>query len=169
MRRAIYPGSFDPITYGHLDIIERSARVVDELIVGVLNNKAKIPLFSAEERVRMIKEVTKNIENVKVVAFEGLLVDFADQMHADVIIRGLRAATDFEYELQMAQTNRKLDDKVETLFMVTGLEYAYLSSSTVREVAAFGGDISNFVPEPMKKKIMERMKEKVTKGEQRDE
>lgn len=169
MRRAIYPGSFDPITYGHLDIIERSARVVDELIVGVLYNKAKIPLFSAEERVRMIKEVTKNIENVKVVAFEGLLVDFADQMHADVIIRGLRAATDFEYELQMAQTNRKLDDKVETLFMVTGLEYAYLSSSTVREVAAFGGDISNFVPEPMKKKIMERMKEKVTKGEQRDE
>ena len=169
MRRAIYPGSFDPITYGHLDIIERSARVVDELIVGVLYNKAKIPLFSAEERVRMIKEVTKNIENVKVVAFEGLLVDFADQMHADVIIRGLRAATDFEYELQMAQANRKLDDKVETLFMVTGLEYAYLSSSTVREVAAFGGDISNFVPEPMKKKIMERMKEKVTKGEQRDE
>ena len=169
MRRAIYQGSFDPITYGHLDIIERSARVVDELIVGVLYNKAKIPLFSAEERVRMIKEVTKNIENVKVVAFEGLLVDFADQMHADVIIRGLRAATDFEYELQMAQTNRKLDDKVETLFMVTGLEYAYLSSSTVREVAAFGGDISNFVPEPMKKKIMERMKEKVTKGEQRDE
>lgn len=169
MRRAIYPGSFDPITYGHLDIIERSARVVDELIVGVLYNKAKIPLFSAEERVRMIKEVTKNIENVKVVAFEGLLIDFADQMHADVIIRGLRAATDFEYELQMAQTNRKLDDKVETLFMVTGLEYAYLSSSTVREVAAFGGDISNFVPEPMKKKIMERMKEKVTKGEQRDE
>lgn len=169
MKVAIYPGSFDPITYGHLDIIERSARVVDELIVGVLYNKAKIPLFSAEERVRMIKEVTKNIENVKVVAFEGLLVDFADQMHADVIIRGLRAATDFEYELQMAQTNRKLDDKVETLFMVTGLEYAYLSSSTVREVAAFGGDISNFVPEPMKKKIMERMKEKVTKGEQRDE
>ena len=169
MVKAIYPGSFDPITYGHLDIIERSARVVDELIVGVLYNKAKIPLFSAEERVRMIKEVTKNIENVKVVAFEGLLVDFADQMHADVIIRGLRAATDFEYELQMAQTNRKLDDKVETLFMVTGLEYAYLSSSTVREVAAFGGDISNFVPEPMKKKIMERMKEKVTKGEQRDE
>ena len=134
-----------------------------------MNNNAKMPLFSAEERVRMIKEVTKNIENVKVVAFEGLLVDFADQMHADVIIRGLRAATDFEYELQMAQTNRKLDDKVETLFMVTGLEYAYLSSSTVREVAAFGGDISNFVPEPMKKKIMERMKEKVTKGEQRDE
>ena len=169
MRRAIYPGSFDPITYGHLDIIERSARVVDELIVGVLYNKAKIPLFSAEERVRMIKEVTKNIENVKVVAFEGLLVDFADQMHADVIIRGLRAATDFEYELQMAQTNRKLDDKVETLFMVTGLEYAYLSSSTVREVAAFGGDISNFVPEPMKKKIMEKKKKKVTKGEQRDE
>ena len=169
MVRAIYPGSFDPVTYGHLDIIRRSAEVVDELVVGVLYNKAKIPLFSAEERVRMIKEVTKNIENVKVVAFEGLLVDFADQMHADVIIRGLRAATDFEYELQMAQTNRKLDDKVETLFMVTGLEYAYLSSSTVREVAAFGGDISNFVPEPMKKKIMERMKEKVTKGEQRDE
>ena len=160
MRRAIYPGSFDPITYGHLDIIERSARVVDELIVGVLYNKAKIPLFSAEERVRMIKEVTKNIENVKVVAFEGLLVDFADQMHADVIIRGLRAATDFEYELQMAQTNHKLAPQLETIFLTTSLEYSYLSSTIVKEVAAFGGDISKFVPEYISAQIMEKMDKK---------
>lgn len=165
MRRAIYPGSFDPITHGHLDIIERSAVVVDELIVGVLHNKAKNPLFSVEERVRMIREVTKNIKNVKVVAFEGLLVDFAKLMEAKVIIRGLRAVTDFEYELQMAQTNRKLDTSIETLFMTTGMEYAYLSSSTVREVAAFGGDISQFVPELIKVQIIKKIKEKETKGE----
>ena len=132
MVRAIYPGSFDPVTYGHLDIIKRSADIVDELVVGVLYNKAKIPLFSVEERVKMLCEATKDLENVKIVPFEGLLIEFAKQMDAKVIVRGLRAITDFEYELQMAQTNRKLNENVETLFMTTSLEYSFLSSTTVK-------------------------------------
>lgn len=160
MRRAIYPGSFDPVTNGHLDIIERAANIVDELIVGVLQNKAKTPLFSVEERVTMLNEVTKNIKNVKIVPFEGLLIDFAQQMDAKVIVRGLRAITDFEYELQMSQTNRKLNADVETIFLTTSLDYSYLSSTTVKEVASFGGDITQFVPEIVAEKITEKMKEK---------
>lgn len=158
--RAIYPGSFDPVTYGHLDIIERSADLVDELIVGVLNNNAKSPLFSVEERVKMLKEVTKDISNVKVVTFEGLLVDFAEQMDAKMIVRGLRAITDFEYELQMAQTNHKLAPQLETIFLTTSLDYSYLSSTIVKEVATFGGDISKFVPEYISRQIMEKMDKK---------
>ncbi len=160
MLRAIYPGSFDPITYGHLDLIRRAASQVEELIIGVLHNKAKIPLFSVENRVRMVQEVTKDMDNVRVVAFEGLLIDFAKEMKATTIIRGLRTVTDFEYELQMAQANRKLDAGIETMFLPTSLEYAYLSSSTVREVAAFGGDITQFVPESIRLQIIEKMKEK---------
>ena len=160
MSRAIYPGSFDPVTNGHLDIIERAANIVDELIVGVLQNKAKTPLFSVEERVTMLNEVTKNIKNVKIVPFEGLLIDFAQQMDAKVIVRGLRAITDFEYELQMSQTNRKLNADVETIFLTTSLDYSYLSSTTVKEVASFGGDITQFVPEIVAEKITEKMKEK---------
>lgn len=160
MLRAIYPGSFDPVTLGHMDIIRRSAAITEELIVGVLQNKSKIPLFSVEERVRMLKEVTKEIKNVKIVPFEGLLIDFAREMEAKVIVRGLRAVTDFEYELQMAQTNHKLNPEIETLFMTTGLDYSYLSSSVVREIAAFGGDISQFVPEPVIKQVTEKIKEK---------
>ncbi len=160
MSRAIYPGSFDPVTMGHLDIIERASTIVDELIVGVLQNKAKTPLFSVEERVTMLKEVTKNMKNVKIVPFEGLLIDFAQQMDAKVIVRGLRAITDFEYELQMSQTNRKLNSNVETIFLTTSLEHSYLSSTTVKEVASFGGDVSQFVPEIVAKKITEKMKEK---------
>lgn len=147
MLRAIYPGSFDPVTYGHLDVLRRSARLVDELIIGVLNNKAKSPLFSVEERVKMLKEVTEDIPNVKIIPFEGLLVDFARKMDAGMVIRGLRAITDFEYELQMAQTNHKMAPEVDTAFLTTSLEYSYLSSTTVKEVAAFGGDISQFVPD----------------------
>lgn len=162
MLRAIYPGSFDPVTYGHLDIIERSSKLVDELIVGVLNNNAKTPLFSVEERVRMLEEVTKDIENVKVVPFEGLLIDFAEKMDAGMVVRGLRAITDFENELKMAQTNHKLSPKVETVFLTTSLEYAYLSSTVVKEVAAFGGDISQFVPEIVERRIQEK---KIEKGE----
>ncbi len=160
MLRAIYPGSFDPVTFGHLDIIKRSSRLVDELIVGVLNNKAKSPLFSVEERVRMLEEVTSDIPNIRIIPFGGLLVDFARRVDAGMVIRGLRAITDFEYELQMAQTNHKLEPDLETAFLTTSLEYSYLSSTTVKEVAAFGGDISQFVPESVADRITEKMKKK---------
>ena len=163
MLRAIYPGSFDPVTYGHLDIIERAASISDELIVGVLQNKAKTPLFSVEERVTILCKVTKNLKNVRIVPFEGLLIDFAKQMDAKVIVRGLRAITDFEYELQMSQTNRKLNADVETLFLTTSLDYSYLSSTTVKEVASFGGDITQFVPEFVAEQVTEKIKERRSK------
>ncbi|MFQ9928507.1 MAG: pantetheine-phosphate adenylyltransferase [Lachnospiraceae bacterium] len=157
MLRAVYPGSFDPVTYGHLDIIRRSRSLADELIVGVLNNKAKTPLFSVEERVKMLEEMTKNMPGVKIVPFEGLLIDFAKEMSAGIVVRGLRAVTDFEYELQMAQTNNKLSPELETVFLTTSLEYSYLSSTIVKEVAAFGGDISQFVPETIERRIQEKI------------
>lgn len=160
MIRAIYPGSFDPVTYGHLDMIRRSSEIVDELIVGILYNKTKTPLFSVEERVKMLCEVTKDYKNVRVIPFRGLLIDFAKDMDAKVIIRGLRAITDFEYELQMAQTNRKLQEDIETIFLTTSLEYSYLSSSTVKEVAGFGGDITQFVPDIVAEQVLEKIKEK---------
>ena len=160
MLRAIYPGSFDPVTFGHLDIIERAASISDELIVGVLQNKAKTPLFSVEERVIMLREVTKHLKNVKIIPFEGLLIEFAKKMDAKVIVRGLRAITDFEYELQMSQTNRKLNSDVETLFLTTSLDYSYLSSTTVKEVASFSGDITQFVPEFVAEKVTEKIKER---------
>ena len=160
MLRAIYPGSFDPVTYGHYDIICRSCKIVDELIVGVLNNKAKMPLFSVEERVKMLKEVTKDLGNVKVVPFDGLLVEFARQQKARLVIRGLRAITDFEYEIQMSQTNHKLEPEVETMFLTTSIEYSYLSSTTVREIAAFGGDVTQFVPQAVAVELEKKMKEK---------
>ena len=147
MKRAIYPGSFDPVTYGHLDIIERAAKAFDELIVSVLDNKNKHALFSVDERVNILQELTKDLPNVRIGSYTGLLVDCCKKEGARVIVRGLRAVTDFEYELQMAQTNRKLaDNEVDTMFLTTDLRYAYLSSSTVKEVALFGGDISEFVP-----------------------
>ena len=159
MLRAIYPGSFDPVTYGHMDIIERSHNIADELIIGVLNNNTKTPLFSAEERVKMLQEVTKDLEKVKIVLFKGLLIDFAKSMNAGVIIRGLRAITDFEYELQMSQTNHKLYPDVETVFLTTGIEYSYLSSSVVKEVVALGGEVAQFVP----KIVEEELKQKFEK------
>ena len=146
MVRAIYPGSFDPVTYGHLDVIKRAPKIVDELIVGVLNNKSKTPLFSVENRVKMLNDAVSDLPNVKVMSFEGLLVDFAKKVDAQLIVRGLRAVTDFEYELQMSQTNSVLNNEVDTIFFTTSLEYAYLSSSTVKEAAYFGADISKFVP-----------------------
>lgn len=146
MRRAVYPGSFDPLTLGHLDIIRRSAGIVDELVVSVLHNSAKNSLFSTDERVSMIKEVTKDIPNVKVTAFDGLLVDYVKKIDATLIVRGLRAVTDFEYELQLAQTNHILCPEAETIFLTTNLKYSYLSSTIVKEIASYGGDISQFVP-----------------------
>lgn len=160
MLRAIYPGSFDPVTFGHLDIIRRSCIIVDELTVGVLNNNTKMPLFSVEERVKMLSEVTGDLKNVRIVPFDGLLIEFAKKMQADVVIRGLRAITDFEYELQMSQTNHKLDPRLETMFLTTGIEYSYLSSSTVKEIAAFGGDVSQFVPEAVALRLKEKIKAK---------
>ena len=156
MSRAIYPGSFDPVTYGHLDIIKRSAEMFDEVIVGVLNNSAKHPLFSAEERQQMLIEAVKEFDNVKVISFEGLLVDYMAKHDISVIIRGLRAITDFDYELQIAQSNRKVSgDNIDTVFLTTSIEYAYLSSSIVKEYARYGTDVSDFVPEYVEKRLKE--------------
>ena len=156
MKRAVYPGSFDPVTYGHLDIIARSAEIMDELVVGVLMNQAKKPLFSVEERVNMLHIMTKNISNVRIESFSGLSVDFARKEGAGFFIRGLRAITDFDYELQMSQTNRIMAPEIDTIFLTTSLQYAYLSSTTVKEVASYGGDISNFVPPLVEKAVMEK-------------
>ena len=153
MKKAIYSGSFDPLTYGHLDIIERSACIVDELNVAVLKNNAKNPLFSTDERVSMIKELTAHIPNVTVSSFNGLLADYARQIGANIVVRGLRAVTDFEYELQIAQTNHVINPQLDTIFLTTSLEYAYLSSTIVKEVASYGGDISKFVPPEIIPKI----------------
>ena len=159
MKIAVYPGSFDPVTFGHLDVIWRSAVLVDKLIVGVLNNNIKTPLFSVEERVNILKDVTKDIHNVHIDSFSGLSVDFAERCEAKFIVRGLRAITDFDYELQMAQTNRIMNPDIDTIFLTTSLEYAYLSSTTVKEVAACGGDISKFVP-PL---VVSQMCQKITR------
>lgn len=145
MAVAVYPGSFDPATLGHLDIIERTAHMMDRVIVGVLNNSAKTPLFSVEERVKMLESLTSHLANVEVKSFDGLLVDFVHQNHANVIVRGLRAITDFEYELQLAQTNRVIAPDVDTIFLTTNLKYSYLSSSIVKEIAFYDGDISEFL------------------------
>ena len=159
MIRAIYPGSFDPVTLGHLDIIRRASRTVNELIVGVLNNGGKTPLFTAEERVEMLREVTKDIPNVEIVSFNGLLIEFSDKMKADVIVRGIRAVSDFEYELMMAQTNKQLNPNIETMFFATSAEYSFVSSSMIRELAAFDGDITPFVPEEVSKRVYEKYKQ----------
>lgn len=148
MRRAVYPGSFDPVTFGHLDVIKRAANIFDELVVSVLNNKEKTPLFSIEERVKILKEATKDLPNVSVDSFSGLLIDYARKNDLHVSVRGLRAITDFEYEMQIAQVNSKLSDgNLDTVFLTTSLEYAYLSSSSVKEIASFGGDIRQCVPD----------------------
>ena len=157
MSIAVYPGSFDPVTYGHLDIIKRSIRVFDKLVIGILLNSEKNPLFSMEERVEFLTEATKDMENVEVKSFSGLLVDFARENNADITVRGLRAVTDFEYELQIAQTNRKLSGgELDTIFLTTSLEYAYLSSSSVKEIAEFHGDISQCVPEFVARLVYEK-------------
>lgn len=159
MKKAIYPGSFDPMTYGHLDIIKRASSVFDELIVGVLNNSAKNPLFTVEERVNILREATKDLPNVTVDSFSGLLIDYAKEKDVHVCIRGLRAITDFEYELQLSQTNTLLSKgALDTMFFNTSLEYSYLSSSSVKEIAKFGGDISMCVPKFVEDLVLEKYK-----------
>ena len=160
MVRAIYPGSFDPVTFGHLDVIRRASELFDEVIVGVLHNSQKSPLFSVEERVNILKEVTADIPNVKIETFSGLSVNFARNCDAKVIIRGLRAITDFEYELQMAQTNRDIAPDIDTIFLTTNLKYSYLSSSIVKEIAGYQGDISEFLHPAVAEKVREKLANK---------
>jgi len=157
MKRAIYPGSFDPVTFGHLDIIHRSANVFDELIVAVLNNVQKSPLFSVEERVKILKEVTKDLPNVRIEPFSGMMVEYARANDIQVNIRGLRSMTDFEYEMRIAQYNSKLSNgALETVFLATNPSYSYISSSGVKEVAGFKGDLSPYVPELVARLVREK-------------
>ncbi|MBD5452687.1 MAG: pantetheine-phosphate adenylyltransferase [Lachnospiraceae bacterium] len=161
MNAAIYPGSFDPMTLGHFDVIKRASKMFDRLTVSVLDNKAKNALFSVEERVNILREATKDLPNVTVDSFSGLLVDYAREKDIHISVRGLRAITDFEYELQIAQTNRLLSKgMLDTVFLTTSLEYAYLSSSGVKEMASFGGDISPCVPDFVAKLIYEKYNNK---------
>jgi pantetheine-phosphate adenylyltransferase len=150
---AIYPGSFDPVTNGHLDLIERGAKIFDRLVVSILRNFDKEPLFTIDERVEMLREVTRPWVNVEVDAFSGLLVDYARLREANVILRGIRAVSDYEYELQMAMMNRKLNKNVETVFMVPAVSYSYISSSVVREIARLGGSITDFVPPVVEERL----------------
>lgn len=155
-RLAICPGSFDPITYGHLDIIQRGAKIFDEVVVAVFNNQSKSPLFSVEERLNLLEEVTKEFNNVTVDSCDGLLIDYAQTKDAQVILRGLRAVSDFEYEMQITSMNRKLDDEIETIFMMTNNQYSFLSSSIVKEVAKYQASVSDLVPEVVEAALIEK-------------
>ena len=163
MKRAIYPGSFDPVTNGHIDIVERATKVFDELIVAVLSNSAKKTLFSNDERVKMIESLVAHLPNVKVMKFEGLLIDFAEQVDARIIVRGLRAVSDFEYEFQICSTYKIERPEIEIVFLTTDLKYLYLSSTVVREYASYGSDISKFVPESIIPLIMDKYKDNTNK------
>ncbi|MCX7983965.1 MAG: pantetheine-phosphate adenylyltransferase [Bacteroidetes bacterium] len=155
MRVAVYPGTFDPVTYGHLDIIERALKLFDKVIVTVAINSAKKPIFTTEERLHLLRQATKKYPTVEVDSFDGLLVDYVRSRKAIAVIRGLRAMTDFEYELQMALLNRRLYGNLETVFLMPKEQYTYLSSNFVREIAALGGDVSQFVP-PVSRKALEK-------------
>lgn len=161
MIKAVYPGSFDPVTYGHLDIIKRAARLVDELIIGILVNTEKKPLFTMDERKEMIEQAVCDISNVKVMTFDGLTVNFAKTNGATVMVRGLRAVTDFEIEMQMAQINHSIEPEIDTMFFTTSLEYAFLSSTIVKEVARYGSDISKLVPEFVNKRLNDKLVVKI--------
>ena len=159
MIRAIYPGSFDPVTNGHIDIAKRALRIVDELVIGVLNNSNKTALFSADERVKMLRQVSENIPNVHVDSYYGLLMDYARKINCHIAVRGLRAVTDFEYELQIAQANRTISDGwLDTIFITSSMGYAYLSSSVVKEIASFGGDIKLCVPPEIEEEVIGKMR-----------
>ncbi|MGC8594791.1 MAG: pantetheine-phosphate adenylyltransferase [Candidatus Kryptoniota bacterium] len=155
MRIAIYPGTFDPVTNGHIDVINRASRLFDKVIVCVAVNTSKAPLFTGEERAEMIRDAVSDLNNVEVEEFDGLLVEFARKKKAIAIVRGLRAVSDFEYEFQMALTNRKLDEEVDTVFLMPHEKYTYLNSTIVREIASFGGDVSQFVPAMVERKLRE--------------
>lgn len=154
----IYPGSFDPVTNGHLDIINRCSKKFEKVIVVILNNPSKTPMFTADERQQLLKEVTKNYINVEVDIYSGLLVDYAKKRNASLIVKGLRAVSDFEYELQMAAMNRHLENDIETLFLMTNNKYSYLSSSLVKEVAKFDGNIQDLVPSVVEKALSKKIK-----------
>ena len=156
MTTAVYPGSFDPVTLGHFDIIMRTSQTMDRVVIGVLNNQAKKPLFTVEERVEMLKSVTQPFSNVEIQCFDGLTIEFARKNHANVIIRGLRAVTDFEYELQLAQTNRVIAPEIDTMFLATSLKYSYLSSSIVKEIASLGGEIGEFLHPQVAEKMLDK-------------
>ncbi|MDO4977559.1 MAG: pantetheine-phosphate adenylyltransferase [Eubacteriales bacterium] len=157
MSRAIYPGTFDPLTRGHLDIIRRASTIFDTVVVGLLNNSSKNPLFSLEERMDMIKEVTADIPNVEVISFGGLLMHFAQEQKANVILRGIRTGGEFEFELMNAHANKKIAPEVETLFFPCNIDYSCVSSSMVRDVAAFGGEIRDFVPDSIAEKLYKKI------------
>lgn len=158
MKRVLYPGSFDPITNGHLDIVKRASKMFDEVIIGVLVNSQKSPMFDEDERVNLINEAIKDLHNVKVIKFSGLLVDYVAKENITAIVKGLRAISDFEMELQMASMNKKLNDDAETIFMMTATEYSYLSSSLVKEVFKFGGEIAGLVPDNVYQYMHEKNK-----------
>lgn len=162
MSIAVFPGSFDPVTTGHMDLIRRAARMFDRLVLGVLINSAKQPLFTVEERVSMLQALTGDYDNISVKSFSGLLVDFVEQEKADAIVRGLRTSIDFEYELPLAQANYKLHPKADTIFLATAPEYSYVSSSAVKELVRYQGDISGMVPDLVNKKIQEKVGNKET-------
>jgi len=151
--RAVYPGSFDPVTNGHIDLIQRSAALFDKVVVAILRNTEKTPLFTVEERIEMLQQAIQDLKNVSVTSFAGLLVDFAEQIGASVIVRGIRAVSDYEYELQMALMNRRLSNKVETVFMLPAEAYSFLSSKLVKEIAQLGGSIRGLVPAEVEKRL----------------
>lgn len=159
MKVAVYPGSFDPVTFGHIDIIKRASSMFDKLIVAVLVNRKKTPMFNYEERVELIENSLEGLDNVEVVHFEGLLVDYLKKNNYKILVKGLRAISDFESEFQMASVNRQLDDDIDTVFIMTKVEYMYLSSSIVKEVYSFDGDISKFVPEKVNDKMKKMRRE----------
>ena len=157
---AVYAGSFDPVTYGHIDIIKRAAKIFDRIIVAVAHNTEKAPLFSINERISMVKKAVRNLPNVRVDDFTGLAVDYVSRSGGNVLIRGLRMVSDFEYEFQMALTNRKLNEKIETIFLMPNEAYSYLSSTLIKEAASLGADVSNFVPDFIARELKAKLKEK---------
>ncbi len=160
MRKAVYPGTFDPVTYGHLDVIKRGSRIFDELIVAIGHNPLKNPLFTISERMEMISRNTREIQNIKVDCFEGMLTDYMTEVRTNVILRGIRTVSDFEYEFQRALTNRVLNTDIETVFIMTSQEYSFLDSSLIKEAVSLGGDISKFVPPDVEKLLQQRFSDK---------